>query len=87
MCGLGPTERVKIHGKTTPIRSKAPLDKDGRPMIHHQIPWKHVKVVERGSLHGGRSGTLPGGGREMHDARPNRGILNFSREEALSWFR
>lgn len=34
--GLGPTKRVNIHGKMTPIWSEAPLDKDGRPMIRHQ---------------------------------------------------
>lgn len=35
---LGPTKRVKIHGKVTPIQSEAPLDADGRPLVRHQIP-------------------------------------------------
>lgn len=84
---LGPTERAKIRGKKTPIRSKAPLDEDGRPLIRHQTPRKQVKVMERGSLRGGRPRTMPGGGRESHVAGPSQGIPNFSREEALGWFR
>ncbi|XP_059067586.1 uncharacterized protein LOC131858374 [Cryptomeria japonica] len=76
-----------IREKVTPIRFEAPLDEDGRPLVRHQLPKKSVKVVEHGSLCGSRPGTVLGGGSVTQEARPNRGIPNFSREEALGRFR
>lgn len=84
---LGLTEHFNIRGKVTPIWSEAPLDENGRPLVWHQLPKKPKKVVERGSLCGGRPGTVPGGGCEQQVVGPSRGISNFSREEALGWFR
>lgn len=84
---LGPTEHAKIHEKMTPIQSETPLGEDGRPLVRHQLPKKLAKVVERGSLCENRPQMVPGGGSMTLEAGPSRGIPNFSREEALGWFR
>lgn len=44
-------------------------------------------MVERGSLCGERPRMVPGGGSEQQVAGSSKGIPNFSKEEALGWFR
>lgn len=83
---LGPVERVKMCGKQTPVKSQAPIDEDGRPVVRYQIPRKNAKVVDRSLLRGRWSGIITSVRMELTEAGPSQAIPNFSREEALGWF-